>query len=292
MNYTTGQVVHHGICASFRVFAPAGETPKHAEHAGWELNFLPTSRPLQPHSHPQQLQLRGRQQTIDGSRVLFFNALEPHCEIYSPTSDSHLNAVVILPEFLRPLLDEHGLCSRELVFDSHAFDKDRLAIDRLKLIMDFREIRDSSRVAFDGSLTELVLHLLLNYRNSSSHRLTELSRTGHFPSAIAKARKALAEHAFDENFDLQALAKLVGMSKFHLIETFRRATGLTPIRYRNQLRLEEAKRRLKLGSQAIADVATAIGYRDLSTFHKAFRAHTGLSAGAYRSLGQGSRSET
>lgn len=74
---------------------------------------------------------------------------------------------------------------------------------------------------------------------------------------------------------LDALAAAAGMDRFQLIRRFKATLGLTPARYHMQLRLEDARRRLRAG-EAVAEVALALGFYDQSHFINTFRKHMAI----------------
>ncbi|MFD6140543.1 AraC family transcriptional regulator [Promicromonospora sp. NPDC060271] len=79
---------------------------------------------------------------------------------------------------------------------------------------------------------------------------------------------------------LAVLARSVGMSRYQLIRAVKRATGLTPIAWRNDARITRARALLR-GGEPIASVAHALGFADQSHFHRVFRSHVAASPGAY-----------
>lgn len=98
-------------------------------------------------------------------------------------------------------------------------------------------------------------------------------------AAVAIARAYVdAHHA--EAFGLGALADLTGISVFHLVRSFKNAVGLSPLAYRNQRRIMEARGRL-LAGQPIAELALDLGYADQSHFTRQFQRIIGTSPGRY-----------
>lgn len=74
---------------------------------------------------------------------------------------------------------------------------------------------------------------------------------------------------------LEELAASVGLTTFQLIGLFKRTTGLTPHAYLTQIRLGMACRRLR-HSQAIAEVATDVGFYDQSALTRHFKRCYGI----------------
>ncbi len=60
------------------------------------------------------------------------------------------------------------------------------------------------------------------------------------------------------------------------------ATGITPLAYLQQLRIENAKRLLEEGIRTVNEIAWEVGYEDVSFFRKVFVRITGLRPREYQ----------
>ena len=78
------------------------------------------------------------------------------------------------------------------------------------------------------------------------------------------------------------LAASYGMSRSHFSHTFKAATGLGPAQFIQQIRMEEATRRLLHTQQTIEQIARATGFANANHFCKVFRQRFHLSPGAFR----------
>ena len=96
---------------------------------------------------------------------------------------------------------------------------------------------------------------------------------------IARARAYLDKH-FAEPISLGDLAAHAGLSPYHLLRSFRDQVGITPGAYQIQLRVLEARRRLRDGA-AIADTAADLGFADQSHLTRHFQRIIGTSPGRY-----------
>lgn len=82
------------------------------------------------------------------------------------------------------------------------------------------------------------------------------------------------------DISLEELAKLGGISPFHLVREFQKNYGFPPHAYQIQQRLRLAKRLLR-GGQRILDVAQECGFHDQSHFHRHFKKAMGVTPGQY-----------
>ncbi len=108
-----------------------------------------------------------------------------------------------------------------------------------------------------------------------------LISTGHGDSTIIKAQKWLKQH-LTEPIDYDRLAIKYGMSRRSIERRFKRATGVTPLGYVQQLRVEKAKHLLEEGGQTFSEITYDVGYEDISFFRKIFIRLTGLRPKEYQ----------
>lgn len=90
------------------------------------------------------------------------------------------------------------------------------------------------------------------------------------------------ERRFREGTPLATIARSVGVSRSHLCRIFRRVTGQSLKCFLTRRRLQAAKAMLRNSKVMIQQVATAVGYRDLSHFDRVFRSLEGQTPSSYR----------
>jgi AraC-like DNA-binding protein len=98
--------------------------------------------------------------------------------------------------------------------------------------------------------------------------------------AVRRVRQYLHEN-YADNFTLDELARLVGLSGFHLNRVFRMEVGLPPHAYQTQVRVANAKLLLAKG-WSIDQAAVAAGFFDQSHFTNKFRRLFGYTPGVYQ----------
>ncbi len=81
---------------------------------------------------------------------------------------------------------------------------------------------------------------------------------------------------------IEDLANLAGLSRFHLIRSFRDAFGVTPYQYLLRLRMTEARRLLLSTNLPVAQIATRVGFSSSTQFVKMFRSMEGVTPGSLR----------
>jgi transcriptional regulator GlxA family with amidase domain len=106
-------------------------------------------------------------------------------------------------------------------------------------------------------------------------------RTDHGDADISSAQRWLATHFSVAN----PVEEMIGRSLL-AERTFKRrftnATGFSPISYVQQLRIEDAKRRLERTEDSVDEISWKVGYEDAAFFRRLFKRTVGLTPGAYR----------
>lgn len=82
--------------------------------------------------------------------------------------------------------------------------------------------------------------------------------------------------------NLDEMARVANLSKYHFIRSFRKATGTTPWRHVINRRMMEAKQFLSDPDYSVQQIAFHLGYNDPNYFSRAFRKETGMSPRAFR----------
>ncbi|NMO16868.1 helix-turn-helix transcriptional regulator [Pyxidicoccus fallax] len=134
--------------------------------------------------------------------------------------------------------------------------------------------QSTDRLECESLLAGTLEALLTEY----AERATVASCPPHRPAA-RRARDMLHER-FTENVGLEALAREVGLNRFHLLRVFRDEYGLPPHEYVTHLRVARAKELLARGVPA-GEAAVEVGVYDQSQLNRHFKRIVGLTPGQY-----------
>lgn len=154
-----------------------------------------------------------------------------------------------------------------------------------ELLSCFLQLKDCYRQKppyYEFKLKELLLHffyLLFKY-----HCIIEQKKPSVINENEEKTRMILtylAEH-FDEDITIEQLAGMSGFSACHFMNTFKKYVGIPCNKYINHLRLDNAAKRLTETNDSIMNIATSVGYNNVSYFNRAFKSYFGTTPKAYR----------
>jgi AraC family transcriptional regulator len=122
----------------------------------------------------------------------------------------------------------------------------------------------------------------------------ELIRLERAPSAAAGPRRGglpgwqqrrltdfIEEHLAEE-ISLAALAALADLSLYHFARAFTQSFGVPPHRYHMTRRIDRARSLLQKPALSVTQIGIQIGFRETSSFTRAFRRLTGLTPTEYR----------
>ncbi len=84
-----------------------------------------------------------------------------------------------------------------------------------------------------------------------------------------------ADRSYADEVDLDRLAAVAGLSKFHFLRLFRSTYGVTPGEYVSQRRIERAQDLLRATGLSVTEVCHAVGFTSLGSFSSRFRTVVG-----------------
>jgi len=133
--------------------------------------------------------------------------------------------------------------------------------------------------------TAAAVHLLRTLRQAPSNPVPSAGRlSSALPRPLRRAVDLMRERG-GETLSLDQLAEHTGIGKCGLVRSFRRHTGLSPHQLQINLRIEEAKRRVRQALE-LSETALDLGFYDQSHFTTSFGRYLGMSPARYRSYFQ------
>jgi AraC family transcriptional regulator len=137
----------------------------------------------------------------------------------------------------------------------------------------------ASVLRVQGLAQLIAMHLAKNYAEIPKE---SDGATPALPGYKLKQVTDWIEMHLDADFDLDQLAKMAGLSKFHFHRLFRQATGASPAKYQLNARINEARRRLRESKQSVIEIAFDLGFSSPSHFAQVFRREARMTPSEYR----------
>ena len=150
--------------------------------------------------------------------------------------------------------------------------------EKTTVLKSFREINAQlplSTVIETQGLIQVLLSRFL------SHELYHSGKNNPIPSAILESMNHILS-CLDSAITVEELAARVNLSTDYFSKSFYRHTGLRPLQYIHQKRIERAQFLILTTHLPFSAIATETGFESLSYFARVFKATTGQTPGFYR----------
>ena len=130
------------------------------------------------------------------------------------------------------------------------------------------------------ALSLVLMHELVRLERTASAAARPLS--GGLPAWQRKRVVDFIEEHLSEEISLATLAELVNLSLFHFARAFRQSFGMPPHRYHSARRMDRARSLLQRPALSVTQIGAQTGFRETSSFTRAFRKFTGVTPTEYR----------
>jgi len=107
--------------------------------------------------------------------------------------------------------------------------------------------------------------------------------TDAYQKAVERAIRHMKQR-LAEPLDLDGIAEVAAVSKFHFVRVFDELTGTTPHHFLACLRMQRAKELLLHSGLTITEVCMEVGYASLGSFSKTFSFLVGMSPQEFRAM--------
>ena len=165
--------------------------------------------------------------------------------------------------------------------DISVLTKDDMTHRIAKIMMNF-ELCSVSKTVDTTLRKKELMYRLLGVIYASNFRLSMGSETN---SKISDGVHLL-ERTYLENLPVKQYAEASHVSENTFRSLFQKQIGMSPLKYRNHLRIERAKELLREGGFTVAEVAYASGFENIGYFCRYYRQITGESPNETRKKNQ------
>lgn len=185
------------------------------------------------------------------------------------------NLLLNFPESYSLTNNEHQIKLYEIM--NFSKDKELILNYFNKLIDEIENKEFNYEIICKSILNLFITHII---RSTTSLLFIEESQEKLNLECI-KIKNYIDSH-YSQNITLDFLSDLTYMNKFHLVHTFTKQIGLSPINYAINKRIREAKNLLATTNYSIRDIASIVGFSNSSYFSQMFRKVAGVTPKNYR----------
>ncbi|WP_158501552.1 AraC family transcriptional regulator [Vitiosangium sp. GDMCC 1.1324] len=196
-----------------------------------------------------------------------YRMLYPDAKLLADVATELSGRIQGVPDFRSPVIEDPEIATRIRALHA-ALERPSSALERQSLLL--------------ATLAPLVS------RHSEARVAPRVERPEH--AAVRRALDYLEAHP-GENVTLEELARVAGLSVFHLVRVFRRERGLTPHAWQLQVRIRRARELLVRGMPP-GQVAAELGFTDQSHLTREFKRRIGVTPGRYAASAIASKTRT
>ena len=258
------------------------DTPSEHEHQDFfELVTVASGRGVH--------QVGNQKYEISAGSVFLIQPHQVHC--YTEYNNLLIYNLIFSRRVVRLFLpDLNRLPGYQLLFNLSTHEAARSAADGIRIqeeifpeVLHLLERMDKLNSSVQPGDKTMLLSLFANV-------MLLLARHAHWagPSRQFACMEQLAgllselEKNFDDQWSLERMAKFCNMSVSSFRQSFRKQTGLPPLEYLLQLRLNKAVRLLESSAESMAAIALNCGFNDVNYFSRQFKKHFNTLPSRYR----------
>jgi len=139
---------------------------------------------------------------------------------------------------------------------------------------------DPSSRQYIEALSIVLVHELIRLEQTTSAAARPLR--GGLPARQQKRLAEFIDEHLAEEISLATLAELVDLSLFHFAHAFKQSFGVPPHRYHMNRRMYRAGNLLRRSAFSVTQIGSQIGFRETSSFTRAYRKFAGVTPSEYR----------
>ena len=246
-------------------------------------------RPIVTHAHreghlifhvdgtPASMTVGGETHENDRNTVTAVSPWEPHSFQNAPGGQS-LNLVL----YIKPMWFLENSNSAEFAL-SFGRSKTEMTPAIRKLVNQLTTLllHDDMSNKFDGMLFSLTRACFdKSWQSCDSMLMTNAS--SRFNDYRVRRSLRVMQENLTEEFEMEDLARSVGLSRPHFFKLFKQQMGVTPNIYMNTLRSEQAIEDLLSTDKSVTDIALDLGFSSQASFTRFFSSNVGIAPSEYR----------
>lgn len=139
---------------------------------------------------------------------------------------------------------------------------------------------DPSSRQYVEALSLVLMHELIRLERTTSGAARPLR--GGLPAWQQKRVTEFIEEHLAQDISLASLAEQVGLSLYHFARAFKLSFGVPPHQYHMARRMDRARNLLHGSALSVTQIGIQIGFRDTSSFTRAYRKFAGVAPSEYR----------
>ena len=228
----------------------------------------------QGHSHPSYMIVVSFEQPTDRQNHYRAEITSPHIPHNDKTGFHYYCLLIEKSYFEKRYLMYDGNIP---TFSAQPFE---ICSDILKalntFVFEYSKSMPNSDITLDAQ-AEIITHWIIRSIMGETFDMRAVSSD----YSVARAQHYMEQH-YSENITVSKLAALGYVSSSCFNRRFKKETGITPIEYLIEIRLERARTMLKRRNISVTEIALRCGFGSSAHFSSCFQSKVGISPTEYR----------
>lgn len=212
----------------------------------------------------------GHNLDVEAGRLIWIPPYMPHACNPQETSDWRYKMLFFHPDWVQGVVQDKVPARKAFLADKEENRHCRSLLNRLVYGMRSKHTPLEIESAAIGLINAILPARTADERQSDAYKL--------MPHMV-RVKQYLHEH-YLEGITLERLEQVSGISRFHLIHSFKKEHNIPPHAYQNLLRINFAKKQLGK-ERPISDIAVEAGFYDQSHFTRLFKHFVGVTPQKY-----------
>lgn len=217
----------------------------------------------------------GIRHTIERGDVFIFEPRVPH-EYYPVNTEWSIHFFIFGGDGISGIMKYMNIES----YAVFSMDDDELA----KYTDTVFKLHESYKTKPEFTISSLMYQLLSQTYNLKRKKPAEDEAGEEIHERIITPVVRYMRKKYRENINLDDMCMVAEVSRSYLCRVFKRKTGITPIRFLLNIRIEEAKKRLISTDMRVSGIAAEVGFNDVSYFCAVFKNCVGITPEEYRKV--------
>ena len=166
-------------------------------------------------------------------------------------------------------------------FAPHETEKYRMMVGSGAAVLAERAMNTDSPDSCELSIQGRLFVCWQELYNLHLSKLSETPEDNSLSKNLIRSMDYMQEH-YQEALTLSLLAGISGYSESYYCHNFSTFTGSTPFEYLNRIRIVKACELLNSSDKKITDIASLVGYNNISYFNRTFVKIMGFTPSSYR----------
>ena len=213
---------------------------------------------------------------IGPNALVVFKPNSPQLYAYMPEECPIANYIHFSGKIVDELMEQFGLTGQDYYDINSAFNE-----EITKKFLSLHSLRIANREQNSLCWGAFIDLLALFSQIIHSDNLTPRNINTNYDDALSTVLENM-HNDLCTKYPVSYYAEQMNLSVSHFAHIFKKHIGISPIQYRNILRINNAKTLLLTTNLSIEDIAFQLGYTSVSIFSKRFKEATNLSPLNYR----------